>query len=463
MRQLTLVEPHRLEWADVDDPERQDARDALVRPLAVATCDLDAPIIAGRTPYEPPIAVGHECVAEVVEAPDGGPEQGTLVSVPFQISCGECVRCRRGLTGNCESVPFLSMYGFGSFGGDWGGFLSGIVRVPFSDHMLSPLPDGVSAEGAASVSDNIVDGWRLVAPGLEQWPGGEVLVAGGSPSIGLYGVQVALALGAARVVYCDVEGERLRKAEGLGAEVIDGYPERLGPFPITAMVATEPAALALAARSTSTRTSSRTPATQTTSAPAWPPAHLPACSSPPQPPPAPRCSSSDSRRNRTHGRGCALPNNSGLRGWPRAGSGLSPSSVWLLVLVTGALELGLECVPETGAGEEIAVWALESVLDQRLRLLRVGDASVELRDLALGQVTPASTSLAAGGEHAADLREREAGVLVEVDQCDPLCARRRVVPFPAGTLGGWQQADALVPAQRRCRRAGAASQLSDRH
>src|SRR5215218_6219658 len=101
-----------------------DARDALVRPLAVATCDLDAPIIAGRTPYEPPIAVGHECVAEVVEAADAGLERGTLVSVPFQISCGACERCHRGLTGNCKSVPFLSMYGFGSFGGDWGGFLS---------------------------------------------------------------------------------------------------------------------------------------------------------------------------------------------------------------------------------------------------------------------------------------------------------------------------------------------------
>ena len=142
------------------------------------------------------------------------------------------------------------MYGFGSFGGDWGGFLSELVRVPFADHMLSPLPEGVSAEAAASVSDNVVDGWRLVAPGLEQWPGGEVLIAGGSPSIGLYGVQVALALGAARVVYCDVEGERLRKAEDLGAEVVDGYPERLGPFPITAMVAADPAALALALRST---------------------------------------------------------------------------------------------------------------------------------------------------------------------------------------------------------------------
>jgi alcohol dehydrogenase len=211
---------------------------------------LDAPIIAGRTPYKPPIAIGHECVAEVVDAPDAGPEQGTIVSVPFQLSCGRCERCRRGLTGNCESVPFLSMYGFGSFGGDWGGFLSDLVRVPFADHMLSPVPEGVPAEAAASVSDNVVDGWRLVAPGLEQWPGGEALIVGGSPSVGLYGVQVALALGSARVVYCDFEAERLRKAEQLGAEVVEGYEERLGPFPITAMVAADPDALTLALRST---------------------------------------------------------------------------------------------------------------------------------------------------------------------------------------------------------------------
>jgi threonine dehydrogenase-like Zn-dependent dehydrogenase len=250
MRQLTLMEPRRLEWTDVAEPERRDTRDALVRPLAVASCDLDAPIIAGLTPYKPPIAVGHECVAEVIEPADGGPETGALVSVPFQISCGECERCRRGLTGNCERVPFLSMYGFGAFGGDWGGFVSDLVRVPYADHMLSPLPDGVAAEAAASVSDNIVDGWRLVAPALERWPEGEVLIAGGSPSVALYGVQVALALGARRVVYCDVAAERLRKAEELGAEVVDGYPERLGPFPITAMVAADPAALALVARST---------------------------------------------------------------------------------------------------------------------------------------------------------------------------------------------------------------------
>jgi hypothetical protein len=51
-------------------------------------------------------------------------------------------------------------------------------------------------------------------------------------------------------------------------------------------------------RSTPTRTYSRTPATPKTSEPAWPPAHSPACSSPPQPAPAPPWSSSASRRIR---------------------------------------------------------------------------------------------------------------------------------------------------------------------
>jgi len=235
MRQLTLVEPRRLEWLDVDDPERQDGRDALVRPLAVATCDLDAPVIAGLTPYQPPIAIGHECVAEVVEATEGGPAGGALVSVPFQVSCGECERCRRGLTGNCESVPFLSMYGFGSFGGDWGGFLSDLVRVPWADHMLVPLPEGLDPAAVASASDNIPDAWRTVGPPLEREPGAVVLVVGGAGagSIGLYAAGIAIALGAEGVTYVDGDASRRATAAAFGADVLEPGAERLGPFPIT--------------------------------------------------------------------------------------------------------------------------------------------------------------------------------------------------------------------------------------
>jgi alcohol dehydrogenase len=251
MRQLTFIEPGRLEWWDVDEPRLAGDREALVRPLCVSTCDLDAAIVHGRAPFEGPFAFGHECVAELVDAGDAvGLDPGRLVSVPFQISCGECERCRTGRTGNCTGVPRMSMYGLGRLGGDWGGFLSDTVRVPFADHMLVPLPEGVSPEAAASVSDNVTDAWRTVAPHLVERPGARVLIVGGAGSIGLYAAGIAVALGAP-VDYVDADTDRLERAARLGANAIDGpYPGRLGPYPITVDASADPTGLACAIRST---------------------------------------------------------------------------------------------------------------------------------------------------------------------------------------------------------------------
>lgn len=229
MRQLTFAEQGRVEWTEVPEPTLEGAGEALVRPLAVALCDLDQPIIFGEAPIPGPIALGHEFVAEVTATGDavGDFRPGDRVVVPFQISCGECERCRRGLTANCRSVPAGSMYGFGAFGHDWGGALSDLVRVPFADHMLVGVPEGVAPATVASASDNIPDGWRAVAPALEARPGADVLViGGGARSIGLYATHVAQALGAGQVTYLDEDPARLRLAEGLGAEVIEGPPER---------------------------------------------------------------------------------------------------------------------------------------------------------------------------------------------------------------------------------------------
>ena len=225
MQQLTLTEKRDVEWLEVPTPQIKGPGQALVRPIAVALCDLDQPTIRGETPIPGPIALGHESVAEVVEVGEGVStvSPGDLVVVPFQISCGECPRCRAGLTGNCLSVPERSMYGFGPVvGGDWGGALSDLLRVPFADAMLVPLPDGVAPEHAASVCDNVVDGWRTVAPHLERTPGADVLiVAGGAHSISLYAVQTAVAMGAGSVSYVDADESRLGKAAELGAVPVE--------------------------------------------------------------------------------------------------------------------------------------------------------------------------------------------------------------------------------------------------
>jgi alcohol dehydrogenase len=252
MRQLTFVEAGRLEWWDVDEPRLAGDREALVRPLAVATCDLDALIVRGGAPIEGPFPLGHECVAEVVEPGEAARlSPGDRVTVPFQISCGECGRCRLGQTGHCESVPRLSAYGMGALGGDWGGFLSDVVRVPYADAMLVPLPAGADPEAAASVSDNVSDAWRTVSPQLDAAPGAAVLVVGGAGSIGLYAAGIAVALGSESVDYVDWDADRLERARRLGANAIEGrFPQRLGPYPITVDSSAEHAGLACAIRST---------------------------------------------------------------------------------------------------------------------------------------------------------------------------------------------------------------------
>lgn len=256
MQQLTYTAPDRLEWREADEPRLESDRAALVRPVAVATCDLDALILAGESPFPAPFPIGHECVAEVIDAGDhvGSPAPGQLVSVPFQISCGECAPCLRGRTGNCASVDFMSTYGFGPAVARWGGFLADTVLVPYAEHMLVPLPDGLAPAALASASDNISDAWRTVAPTLAEDPGVPVLVVGGagSGSIGLYAAAIALALGAASVTYVDDDATRRATAESLGAETLAlaDAPQRLGPFPITVDSCAEPDGLALALRST---------------------------------------------------------------------------------------------------------------------------------------------------------------------------------------------------------------------
>jgi alcohol dehydrogenase len=254
MQQLTYTGPDALEWREAPEPRLSSDRAALVRPLAVATCDLDALIIQGASPFPPPFPLGHECVAEVLDAGAAvtSLEPGRLVSVPFQISCGECAPCLRGRTGNCTSVAFMSSYGFGPAVEEWGGFLSDVVCVPYAEHMLVPLPAGLEPAAVASASDNLSDAWRTVGPALAEEPGASVLVVGGAGpgSIGLYAAALALALGAGSVLYVDGAEHRRQIAARMGADTLAETPARLGPFPVTVDASADPDGLSLALRST---------------------------------------------------------------------------------------------------------------------------------------------------------------------------------------------------------------------
>lgn len=248
MRALMLTAPGRAEWRELPEPALTGPGDALVRPIAVATCDLDTMINSGRVALPLPYALGHEFVAEVTAIGDAvtGVRVGDRVAVPFQINCGTCTPCQRGRTADCASVNRGASYGLGRIGGaQWGGALADLVRVPYADAMLVAFPPGLDPAALASL-DSLPDAWRTVGPYLPDLAPDErrVLIVGGG-SVGLYAVAIARALDA-EVTYVDAGERRQAVAAGWGARVVASMDDRPGRFPVTVSAASSEAGLRFA-------------------------------------------------------------------------------------------------------------------------------------------------------------------------------------------------------------------------
>jgi threonine dehydrogenase-like Zn-dependent dehydrogenase len=244
MKQLYYIKKEKLEWRETPAPVINDNLQAIVRPFAAAKCDLDDVYLFnnmntklkigsllgivdkdfhrlfGKNFFKGPFPFGHECVAEVIETGDQVKtiKPGDVVSVPFQISCGNCINCSGGVTGSCSNTPSVSTYGFGTHL-QFGGAMSDLIKVPYADAMLLKIPDHIDPIHLASLSDNIPDAYRNVGPELEKNPHKSILVIGGKvKSIGLYTVLIAKAMGALRIDYMDYSSERLELAKRCGAD-----------------------------------------------------------------------------------------------------------------------------------------------------------------------------------------------------------------------------------------------------
>jgi len=221
MRALYYDGAGALEWREDPAPRIEAATDALVRPVAITTCDLDQAVIRKRLPgTEQPFAIGHEAVGEVIETGDAVTEIacGELVVIPYHISCGRCDRCHDGVPLYCRAIAAdgLAVYGMPA-GPDHGGMFSELVRVPFAGHSLVRLPPGVTPLQAVSAGDNLTDAWRAVAPHLRARPGADVLIMS-TTTTGLLAADIARACGARHVRYVDRDERRLGLAEELGAQ-----------------------------------------------------------------------------------------------------------------------------------------------------------------------------------------------------------------------------------------------------
>jgi len=257
MRQLTYQGNEQLAWEDVEEPELSAPTSALVRPLAVARCDLDLAMVHQGL-FPGPYGVGHEIAGQVIAVGNdvATHRPGDLVIVPFQLSCGTCTSCEHRTFAACSThrAPIGASFGFGAAGGSFGAGISDIVAVPHADHLLIAAPPGIAPAALAGISDNVTDGYRAVADALTRHPGADVLVtAGGLPSVSLYATATAIALGASSVRYIDRDHERVSAAASLGADAdvhTGPWPRRLSPATITVDATGTPDGLACTLRST---------------------------------------------------------------------------------------------------------------------------------------------------------------------------------------------------------------------
>ena len=107
MKALTWQGTEKVSVEDVPDPRIEQPTDAIIKVTSTAICGSDLHLYKVLGPYlHPGDVLGHETmgIVEEVGSEAGDLKVGDRVVVPFNISCGTCWMCSRGLHSQCETT-----------------------------------------------------------------------------------------------------------------------------------------------------------------------------------------------------------------------------------------------------------------------------------------------------------------------------------------------------------------------
>jgi threonine dehydrogenase-like Zn-dependent dehydrogenase len=225
MKALVYEGPRKVVVKDMPDARIEKPTDVLVKITTTNICGSDLHMYEGRTDMESGRILGHENLGVVKEVGNAVEriKVGDRVCLPFNIGCGFCKNCERGLTGFCLTAnPGMAgaAYGFAGMG-PYSGGQAECLRVPFADFncLLLP-PDAEEKENDyVMLSDILPTGYHAtVLAGVEA--GDSVVIYGAGP-VGLMATLSANLKGASKVMVVDSHPDRLKLAEKLGAIPID--------------------------------------------------------------------------------------------------------------------------------------------------------------------------------------------------------------------------------------------------
>lgn len=218
MRAMVYRGPYKIRVEEKDVPRIEHPNDAIVRVTLAAICGSDLHLYHGLIPDT---RIGHTFGHEFIGVVDqvGSSVQnlkvGDRVMVPFNVACGSCFFCTRGLYSNCQNVNPNATAAGGIFGyshttGGYDGGQAEYVRVPFADVGPQIIPDWMSDEDAVLCTDALATGYFGAEIG-DIHEGDTVAVFGAGP-VGLYAARSAWLMGAGRVIVIDHLEYRLAMA-----------------------------------------------------------------------------------------------------------------------------------------------------------------------------------------------------------------------------------------------------------
>ena len=212
MKAVRLFKPGSpLETQDIAIPQFG-VRDVLIRVEAAGICHSDAHYRAGVSPVEPlPLTLGHE-VAGVVEKTGAGVAGFTIgdrVCVHYLATCGRCAFCQAGTEQFCPTAQMIGKHRDGGY--------AEFISVP--ERSVFRLPDEIPFEQGAILMCSSAT--SLHALNKARLRPGETVAVFGVGGLGISAVQLARALGAARVFAIDINPRKLELAARFGAISVD--------------------------------------------------------------------------------------------------------------------------------------------------------------------------------------------------------------------------------------------------
>ena len=219
---------HDVRVEDAPDPIIKEPTDAVIRVTSSGLCGSDLHLYDVLSPFMTPGDIlGHEPmgIVEDVGSAVTGLTAGDRVVVPFNISCGHCYMCERGLQSQCETTQVhehgcgAALFGYTKLYGQVPGGQAELLRVPHADYGPVKVPSGPPDDRFLYLSDVLPTAWKGVQY-ADVPEDGSVVVLGLGP-IGDMACRIARHLGARQVIGIDLVEERLDRVRARGVDCLD--------------------------------------------------------------------------------------------------------------------------------------------------------------------------------------------------------------------------------------------------